>query len=148
VFAVVYFISSGVSASASTMRFFDFLCATLPLVAAIPSQTSKYVRSYIAQGIYYSHPYSQDNFGSYFYKGHDLSSLKTLEDTGGIFKDTTQNNRTRPAEDILGDGGMNTVRLRIWVNPESGTNGLQYNLELAKRFQRKGYKLYLDFHFS
>jgi arabinogalactan endo-1,4-beta-galactosidase len=77
-----------------------------------------------------------------------LSSLKTLEDTGSIFKDTARNNRTRPADDILGDGGMNTVRLRIWVNPESGTNGLQYNLELAKRFQKKGYKLYLDFHFS
>ncbi|EPE31529.1 (Trans)glycosidase [Glarea lozoyensis ATCC 20868] len=113
------------------MRFFTFLCAALPLVAAAPSSNS-----------------NQDNFGSYFYKGHDLSSLKTLEDTGSIFKDTARNNKTRPAEDILGDGGMNTVRLRIWVNPESGTNGLQYNLELAKRFQKKGYKLYLDFHFS
>ncbi|KAG9229259.1 family 53 glycosyl hydrolase [Amylocarpus encephaloides] len=85
---------------------------------------------------------------SYFYKGHDLSSLKTLEDTGSIFKDTKRHNQTRPAEDILGDGGMNTVRLRIWVNPEGGTNGLEYNLELAKRFQKKGYKIYLDFHFS
>lgn len=51
-------------------------------------------------------------------------------------------------EAILGDGGMNTVRLRIWVNPEGGTNGLQYNLDLAKRFQNEGYKIYLDFHFS
>lgn len=43
---------------------------------------------------------------------------------------------------------MNTVRLRIWVNPEGGTNGLEYNLNLAKRFQSQGYKIYLDFHFS
>jgi len=43
---------------------------------------------------------------------------------------------------------MNTVRLRIWVNPEDGIYGLQYNLDLAKRFQKQGYKIYLDFHFS
>ena len=47
-----------------------------------------------------------------FYKGHDLSSLKLLEDGGAIYKDTAQDSVTRPAEDILKDGGMNTVRLR------------------------------------
>ncbi|RDW75029.1 putative arabinogalactan endo-1,4-beta-galactosidase [Coleophoma cylindrospora] len=71
-----------------------------------------------------------------------------LEDGGNTFKDSFRHNATRPAEDILGDGGMNTVRLRIWVNPVGGTYGLDYNIELARRFQRKGYKIYLDFHFS
>ena len=47
-----------------------------------------------------------------FYTGHDLSSLKLLEDGGAIYKDTTQNDIARPAEDILQDGGMNTVRLQ------------------------------------
>lgn len=47
-----------------------------------------------------------------FYTGHDLSSLKLLDDSGTIYKDTSQGNVTRPAEDILKDGGMNTVRLR------------------------------------
>ncbi|RDW85804.1 putative arabinogalactan endo-1,4-beta-galactosidase [Coleophoma crateriformis] len=84
----------------------------------------------------------------FFYKGHDLSSLKMLEDGGNTFKDSFRHNATRPAEDILGDGGMNTVRLRIWVNPVGGTYGLDYNIELALRFQQKGYKIYLDFHFS
>ncbi|KAH7403494.1 family 53 glycosyl hydrolase [Cadophora sp. MPI-SDFR-AT-0126] len=91
---------------------------------------------------------SKSSTRPFFYKGHDLSSLKTLEDDGSIFKDTVRHNVTRPAEDILGDGGMNTVRLRIWVNPVGGTNGLEYTIALAKRFQRKGYKIYLDFHFS
>jgi arabinogalactan endo-1,4-beta-galactosidase len=84
----------------------------------------------------------------FFYKGHDLSSLKMLEEGDCIYKDTSRQNQTRPAEAILGDGGMNSVRLRIWVNPVGGTNGLQYNLDLAKRFQNEGYKIYLDFHFS
>ena len=48
----------------------------------------------------------------FFYKGHDLSSLKILEESGTVYKDTARNNATRPVEDILGDGGMNTVRLR------------------------------------
>ncbi|KAH8594324.1 family 53 glycosyl hydrolase [Bisporella sp. PMI_857] len=85
---------------------------------------------------------------SFFYKGHDLSSLKLLEDGGSIFKDTARYNETRSAEAILADGGMNTVRLRIWVNPADGVYGLKYNLDLAKRFQKQGFKLYLDFHFS
>jgi hypothetical protein len=91
---------------------------------------------------------SQLNLEPFFYKGHDLSSLKMLEEGGCIYKDTARNNQTRPAEDILGDGGMNSVRLRVWVNPVGGTYGLGYNLELAKRFQDEGYKIYLDFHFS
>lgn len=36
---------------------------------------------------------------------------------GAIFKDTARDNETRLADDILIDGGMNTVRLRLWVDP-------------------------------
>lgn len=74
----------------------------------------------------------------FFYKGHDLRSLKLLEEGCTIFKDTARYNQTRPAEDILGDGGMNTVRLRIWVNLLDSVNGLNYTLDLAKRFYKKG----------
>ena len=83
-----------------------------------------------------------------FYKGHDLSSLKLLEDGGTIYKDTQESNATRPAEDILKDGGMNTVRLRTWVNPQYGLYDLNYTLDLASRFAAKDLSIYLDFHFS
>ena len=49
---------------------------------------------------------------STFYQGYDLSSLTILEEGGAVYKDTQRNNATRPAEDILIDGGMNTARLR------------------------------------
>ena len=88
----------------------------------------------------------------YFYNGFDLSSLKIQEDGGFVFKDTARNNATRPVEDILGDAGMNTVRLRLWVNPTVPYDGgyyetydLEYTLGLAKRFSAKGYKIYLDY---
>ena len=47
-----------------------------------------------------------------FYKGHDLSSVQLLNEYGYIYKDMARGNETRPVEDILGDGGMNGVRLR------------------------------------
>lgn len=72
-----------------------------------------------------------------------------LEDDGNyIYKDTARGNATRTADTILADGGMNTVRMRIWVNPEGGLNGLEYCLAAAKKYQKSGYKIYLDFHFS
>ncbi|KAL1850684.1 hypothetical protein Daus18300_012827 [Diaporthe australafricana] len=84
----------------------------------------------------------------FFYKGHDLSSLGTMEASDNFYVDTARGNLTRPADDILADGGMNGVRLRLWVDPEGGTNGFEYTLALAQRFQAKGQRLYLDFHFA
>jgi arabinogalactan endo-1,4-beta-galactosidase len=86
----------------------------------------------------------------FFYKGFDLSSLKIEEDGGAIYKDTLRGNTTRPVEDML--VGMNTVRLRLWVNPKVPYDGgyyetynLQYVMALAKRFHSKGYRIYLDY---
>ncbi|TAQ84173.1 hypothetical protein B7494_g7502 [Chlorociboria aeruginascens] len=62
-------------------------------------------------------------------KRHDLGFLKTLEEGGSIYKDTARHNITRPAE----VGGM---------------DGLQYNIDLASRFQKRGYKICLDLQFS
>ncbi|TQN73986.1 Arabinogalactan endo-beta-1,4-galactanase [Colletotrichum shisoi] len=84
----------------------------------------------------------------FFYKGHDLSSLKMLEESQHVFVDTARGNQERPADDILADGGMNGVRLRLWVDPPDGTYGLNYTIDLAKRFQAKGQRIFLDFHFA
>lgn len=56
----------------------------------------------------------------FFYKGFDLSSLHILELGNVTYKDTARHNATRPAEDILGDGGMNTVRLRYVERLKTG----------------------------
>ncbi|KAG0649758.1 putative arabinogalactan endo-beta-1 [Hyphodiscus hymeniophilus] len=94
------------------MHLWNFLLLLLPLAAAIPSQPKQALRR------------SGEHPNDFFYKGHDLSSLLMLEEGDCIYKDTARNNETRPAEAILGDGGMNSVRLRIWVNPVGGTYGL------------------------
>ncbi|KAF2152806.1 glycoside hydrolase family 53 protein [Myriangium duriaei CBS 260.36] len=84
----------------------------------------------------------------FWYKGHDLSSLVLSEKANTTYCDTAKRNQTRPAEDILGDGGMNTVRLRLWVNPTPGQYDLDYTLRLAQRMHAKGYRIYLDMFFS
>ncbi|POM61633.1 putative beta-galactosidase [Phytophthora palmivora] len=77
-------------------------------------------------------------------KGHDLSSAPLMEkEQGTIWYDTT--GKQAAIEDILGKGGMDSVRLRLWTGEEYGLN---YTLTLAQRFSKKGYKIFLDLHFS
>ncbi|KAL3661543.1 hypothetical protein V7S43_013303 [Phytophthora oleae] len=77
-------------------------------------------------------------------KGHDLSSVGLMETSQGANWISTSGNTTT-IESILGSGGMDTVRLRIWT---SGDYDLDYTLALAQRFSKAGYKIYLDMHFS
>ncbi|GMF11070.1 unnamed protein product [Phytophthora lilii] len=77
-------------------------------------------------------------------KGHDLSSVGLMETTQGA-KWISTSGKTTTIETILGDGGMNAVRLRLWT---AGDYDLDYTLALAKRFSKAGYKIYLDMHFS
>lgn len=55
---------------------------------------------------------SHSQSGTTFYKGYDISSLLSEEEHGISYKDTARGNITRPLEHILGDGGMNSARLR------------------------------------
>ncbi|KAG1696410.1 hypothetical protein DVH05_018542 [Phytophthora capsici] len=77
-------------------------------------------------------------------KGHDLSSVSLMETSQGANWISPSGNTTT-IESILGAGGMDTVRLRIWT---SGDYDLDYTLALAQRFSKAGYKIYLDMHFS
>ncbi|KAI8919166.1 glycoside hydrolase superfamily [Powellomyces hirtus] len=83
----------------------------------------------------------------YFYKGHDLSSLGITEAQGYNYQDIQQNYEVRPAEEILSNGGANTVRLRLWV-ADKGQYNKTYTLALAKRFAGKGQRIFLNMHLS
>ncbi|ETM54736.1 hypothetical protein L914_01990 [Phytophthora nicotianae] len=77
-------------------------------------------------------------------KGHDLSSVALMETSQGANWISTSGNTTS-IESILGAGGMDTVRLRLWT---AGDYDLDYTLALAQRFSKAGYKIFLDLHFS
>lgn len=89
--------------------------------------------------------------------GADLSTL--ISDTGTF----TLNGAPTPMLGIFKSGGLNYVRLRLWINPISGNFGtpseppfcsaaacpnLANDLTMAKEAQAEGMKILLDIHYS
>uniref|UniRef100_K3WHU0 arabinogalactan endo-beta-1,4-galactanase n=1 Tax=Globisporangium ultimum (strain ATCC 200006 / CBS 805.95 / DAOM BR144) TaxID=431595 RepID=K3WHU0_GLOUD len=77
-------------------------------------------------------------------KGHDLSSMTYMETLEGVTWYSAAGKQEK-LETILGEGGMQSVRLRIWT---LDTYGLDYTLKLAQRLYTAGYSIYLNMHFS
>lgn len=89
----------------------------------------------------------------FFMKGADISTVKEVEELGGAFY---LDGEKKDLFEILSVKGINTVRLRLWVDPYDdnkepylgGTNDLQMTIELAKRAKKHGLQFMLDFHYS
>ncbi|WP_440894749.1 glycoside hydrolase family 53 protein [Amphibacillus sp. Q70] len=88
-----------------------------------------------------------------FIKGADVSSLKEIESFGGSYYLEGQR---KDLFEILKLKGINTIRLRLWVDPYDeagrpylgGTNDLATTIELAKRAKHAGLDLMLNLHYS
>ncbi len=57
-------------------------------------------------------------------------------------------NKPGDALAIFMKNGWTCFRLRIWVDPRNGANGLEYTTKLAKRIKDAGGTFMLDFHYS
>lgn len=88
-----------------------------------------------------------------FVRGIDVSTLKMIEELGGIFY---ENGEQKDPIQVLASHGSNYSRLRLWVDPYDsernpyggGTNDYPTTLKLAKRSAAQGMKILLDFHYS
>jgi arabinogalactan endo-1,4-beta-galactosidase len=80
-----------------------------------------------------------------FYLGADISALADIERRGGVYLDGDQ---PGDAIAIFMKHGWTCFRLRIWVDPTNGVNGLEYTVKLAKRIKDAGGTFMLDFHYS
>lgn len=78
-------------------------------------------------------------------RGADLSFILQIEDAGYKF---TDQGVTAPVEQLLAIRGMNTVRLRAWVNPPPGYSDLASALVLGRRAHKAGCEILLDLHYS
>jgi arabinogalactan endo-1,4-beta-galactosidase len=85
-----------------------------------------------------------------FVRGADIGWLSQMEATGYKFYDT--NNVQKDCLDILKERGINTVRLRVFVNPSSDkVNGHCNKKEVAAmalRAKNMGMRVMIDFHYS
>ena len=87
-------------------------------------------------------------------RGADVSTAAEVESLGGTWRD--ESGRERDLFAILADAGVNTIRLRTWVDPHGpdgepymgGTNDLAATVALARRAAAAGQALLLDLHYS
>lgn len=79
-------------------------------------------------------------------RGADIGWLSQMEAEGRVFKDA----KGTPGDllDILGGLGVNSIRLRVWVNPADGWCGPADVLKMAQRAKAKGLRIMIDFHYS
>ena len=81
-----------------------------------------------------------------FAKGADVSWITEMEQNGKKFYNA--NDKATECMALLRDLGMNSIRLRVWVNPEDGWNGKNDVVAKAWRAQQLGMRLMIDFHYS
>lgn len=81
-----------------------------------------------------------------FAKGADVGWLTEMEAAGKKFY--APNGSQEDLFAILKGLGMNTVRLRVWVNPAGGWNGKADVVAKALRAKNAGMRLLINFHYS
>lgn len=81
-----------------------------------------------------------------FAKGADISWLTEMEKDGQKFYNAAGQEKECTA--LMKELGFNSIRLRVWVDPEGGWNGREDVLEKAKRAQTLGMRIMIDFHYS
>ena len=93
---------------------------------------------------------AQNPKNSAFAKGADVGWLPQMEATGYKFYDAK--GKEKDCLQLLKDRGMNTIRLRVWVNPNddkaSGHCSKEETVAMALRSQKMGMRVMIDFHYS
>jgi arabinogalactan endo-1,4-beta-galactosidase len=85
-----------------------------------------------------------------FAKGADVGWLPQMEATGYKFYDS--DGSEKDCLQLLKDRGMNSIRLRVWVNPNddkaSGHCSKEETVVMALRAQKMGFRIMINFHYS
>ena len=83
---------------------------------------------------------------SSFAKGADISWLTEMEAAGRKFYNSA--GTEKECLELMKSLGMNTVRLRVWVNPSPAWNNAADVLAKALRAKNLGLRIMIDFHYS
>lgn len=86
---------------------------------------------------------------SNFARGADVSWVTQMEYEGIKFYTPGIDRQEKECMQLLRDYcGVNSIRLRVWVNPEDGWNSIEDVVAKARRADNLGMRLMIDFHFS
>lgn len=89
-------------------------------------------------------PTNEDTYT--FAKGADVSWLSEMEADGVKFYDAS--GKSQECMTLLRSLGVNSIRLRVWVNPVGGWCAKDDVVAKASRAQKLGMRIMLDFHYS
>lgn len=81
-----------------------------------------------------------------FAKGADVSWVTEMEAAGVKFYDAT--GKAQECMALMKALGMNTIRLRVWVNPSPAWNNTADVVAKALRAKSLGLRIMIDFHYS
>ncbi len=81
-----------------------------------------------------------------FAKGADVGWLSEMEAAGRKFYNSAGEQQN--CFDVLKSKGINSIRLRVWVNPTDGWNNKADVVAKAVRAKNKGFRIMIDFHYS
>lgn len=81
-----------------------------------------------------------------FAKGADVSWVSEMEKDGKTFR--TKSGTKSDIFAVLESCGINSIRLRVWVNPTGGWSAKADAVALAERAAKAGMAVMIDFHYS
>ncbi len=84
-----------------------------------------------------------------FARGADVSWITQMEAEGRKFFTPGEDRQEMECMQLLRDYcRVNSIRLRVWVNPTDGWNGIDDVVLKAQRAEKLGLRTMIDFHFS
>ena len=86
------------------------------------------------------------NTNQEFIAAVDISSYPEISATNPTFYDLEGNQKDLLV--ILKENGVNTVRLRLWVNPENDHSGFDEVAQFSTTLKSNGLKVWLSLHYS
>ena len=111
------------------------LASTLMLSATLLSCTGKQTQQYERE--------------TGFARGADVSWITEMEAKGDKFYTPGENPQEMECMQLLRDYcGVNSIRLRVWVNPKDKWNSIEDVVKKAVRADSLNMRLMIDFHFS
>jgi arabinogalactan endo-1,4-beta-galactosidase len=81
-----------------------------------------------------------------FISAVDISGFPEISKAKPVFYDT--NGNQKDFLQILKENGINTIRLRLWINPDNEHSGFDEVKQFSLQLKSMGFKIWLSLHYS
>lgn len=93
-----------------------------------------------------SNPIFDNSMSKNYISACDISSLPEIELSNNVYFD--ENGLQVDLLNLLRENGINTIRLRLWVNPDGPHSSFEEVISFSERLKALDFKIWLNLHFS